>query len=260
MLNKEWFCNSSDTKESDMTLFCFPFAGGNGEWYLPWKLKISKQVAVIPVQYPARSYRRTVPNYTRSDLFVADFIEQIKPFILTGKPFGFFGHSMGGYLVYCITRSLHEKNFPLPNVAFISSTPSPDLWGSKRSVKGMSDEDFNEIYLGLGGIQNVFLQYPEFMETQMKILRQDIEMVETCLCDNSTKLKVPIVSLGALDDHHVPSSSIEGWAAFTTQRCFSYSFEGGHFYIKNKQDQLLDIIETYTGKYSQQVYSKSLTI
>lgn len=253
MLDKEWFCNSSVTSESQLVLFCLPFAGGSGEYYLPWRLKMSEQIAVIPVQYPGRSYRRMALCYTRADNFVADFVEKIKPFILSGQPFGFFGHSMGGYLLYCISKSLQQQKLPLPSLNFISSTPSPEQWAGQRSVIGMSEAEFNEIYLGLGGIDDAFLQYPEFMAMQMRILRQDIEMVETCLCEDSFKLQVPLVSLGAVDDHHVSSHSIEKWSEFTEQHCTTYQFEGGHFYLNKHQDQVINIIEVHANKYIQQV-------
>src|SRR5580658_8558343 len=85
-------------------LYCFPYAGGGASLFRAFADGLPAQVEVAAVQLPGREGRlreAPVPEMKRLVPLVADGLAPSP-----GRPFAFFGHSMGAAIAFELCREL----------------------------------------------------------------------------------------------------------------------------------------------------------
>ena len=93
-MNQRLLKNGENINSQDITLFCFPFAGGGASTYTSWIKKLKDKITVCPIQLPGREERIMEKPYTDMSELLRDLTDEIV-IAIKGK-YALWGHSMGG--------------------------------------------------------------------------------------------------------------------------------------------------------------------
>lgn len=241
-MNK-WLQLKQTNQNASHNLICLPFAGGFAEYFLSWRNLLPNNFQLCPIQLPGRSYRWEEKAYTEVDLLINDLINNLIE-ILDTKPYILFGHSMGGYLGYKLCEAIKKYRLREPELMVVSSVPAPLHWQKRRLLSEYSDAEFKKFFLELGGYHPELMKHKDFIETQMRIMRNDILLCESCTQSKALQFNFPLLALGGKEDNFVATSSIEAWQTETNGLFQFHAFEGEHFYLNS---HLTPIFEKIMG-------------
>jgi surfactin synthase thioesterase subunit len=221
-------------------LFCFPYAGGSASAYSGWKRYLHSAVDLYPVELAGRGRRIREPLHKSFNELLLDAFHAIED-KLYDLPYAFFGHSMGGLVAYELAQRVRLMHAPGPLRLFISGRGVPSL---KREplFHLLPDDKLKEDLIELGGITREFCDNEELLKLFMPILKNDFKIAETWeYVRNPAPLNYPISVLAGTGDAYV-SGGIEAWKRYTRNDCNYYYFEGGHFFIHEQTQAVVDIV------------------
>jgi surfactin synthase thioesterase subunit len=236
-----WLLLTQKSLTAEHNLICFPFAGGHAEYYLPWRRELPDAMNLCPVQLPGRSYRWQEAGFDNMNAL----LNAMLPFLenqLLKQPYILFGHSMGGYITYELAKLIAQRGLPLPKALVISAVPAPTYWSKRRKLSSLSEQEFKQLFLSLGGFHSELLRHKTFIDMQFALLRRDILLCESCQYSGPANFAFPIIALGAQDDGYVNIENLTDWQLETTMQFYQYEFTGGHFYLNNRIKEILNII------------------
>ena len=97
--------------------------------------------------------------YTRIDQVIEPLFSALLP--LTGKPFAFFGHSLGAIIAYELARRFTASYAPAPFCLFVSARRAPWLPARRQPFFGLPDHEFLAAVNRMNGMRSELLEYPE---------------------------------------------------------------------------------------------------
>lgn len=239
------FLRPRPVNDPRLRLFCFPYAGGSAAIYHQWPARLPTDIELLAVQYPGRASRLREPPCTHLDVLLDGIEQAIGP--LLGMPFAFFGHSMGASVAFELTRRLHAAQRPLPTQLFLSGRTAPQCTSLKPPIHLLPDEQFIEALRTLNGTPAELLEHRELMEMMLPTLRADFQLLETWEYRATAPFDIPISVFGGLDDHSVPTESLDAWAGCTTRKLKRHLFPGDHFFLHQQHPGMLNIIGRAIG-------------
>ncbi|WP_394847721.1 alpha/beta fold hydrolase [Pendulispora brunnea] len=221
-------------------LVCFPYAGGASLAYRTWETKLAPSIEVLAAELPGRGRRFREPPYQRLDALVPVLVDSMMK-VLDGRPFSFFGHSMGGVIAFEVAHHLHRMGARLPSVLFLSARGTGER---DNPIHHLSEPAFIAKLRGYSGTPEEVLANPELMELFLPTLRADfaIALASKGIATEGP-LPIPIEAMGGTHDPHVPTEDLPKWAARTTGAFNSTVFPGGHFYIREAEDDVHRLIK-----------------
>lgn len=247
-MTNPWIRLQQKNPAAKMNLICFPFAGGFAEYYLPWRSHMPNELQLCPMQLPGRSYRFQESMYTNIQQLLAVMLPVIEA-IIFDKPYIIFGHSMGGYIIYELCKTLQQLQLPLPKLLVVSSIPAPKFWMARKFLSELSEKEFSDFFFDLGGFHPELLKHEKFIQMQMLLLRNDILLCESCRYEKSANFPFPILALGGKEDEYVNSASITDWACESTADFQLEIFPGRHFYLNDYYVHVLNLIHQRMATY-----------
>lgn len=194
------------------------------------------------IELAGRGKRIYDPLYNSIDEAVADVYQIIKD-DLHSSPFGFFGHSMGCIIAFELAHKLREKCASQPSFIFFSGRGAPHIPKKEKEIRhNLPDDKFREKILELGGTPKDFFEHPELLEVLLPMLRCDFKISETYQSRLEVKpFDYPInVLIGKEED--VTAEQMHGWKDHTNKICTLHYFTGGHFFINECVEQVVEII------------------
>lgn len=221
-------------------LFCFPFAGGNGPVFQPWRAALAPDTEVWAVLLPARGQRLAEPPVTSMDDLVSYLADAIAK--LTDKPFAFFGHSLGSLVAFETARALRRRGLPLPSVLWASGAEGPRTRTVKRHLHGLPHDEFIEALRDYNGTPSELLEHREIMELLYPALQADFGMAEHYEYREEPPLDVPIHALYGDADPYVEYERVRGWAHETTRPLSVHGFDGDHFFLFPHQEAITALV------------------
>lgn len=226
-------------------LFCLPYAGGSaGLAYRKWNEYLSSDIKLCPLEYAGRGPRMKEALYQDmkeavEDLYIKLF-EQID-----NEPYYLFGHSMGALIIYELLLKIKKNNFPMPNHVFISGRIAPDL-KSQKMMHTLDYPEFIKELKALNGTPEEVLNNDELMKYFYPILLADYKVVEQYEHnpdDLEEKLDLNFSILAGKEDQMAPKmEDIYRWQNFVKRDCTFHIFEGGHFFINDETEKIVEII------------------
>jgi len=246
-----WLRILKSDPHAKVRLFCFSYAGAGASAYRAWAAAPFEHVELLAVQLPGRETRLREAPFTSVTPLVATLARELAPF-LDGKPFVFFGHSMGALLGYELTRELRRQGKPMPRALFVSGRRGPDTAPEPddRPRHLLKDDDLIAEVRDMNGTDDGVMQHSELLELLLPIFRADFAVCENWRHEHEQPLQIPIHALGGADDPGVSRAHLEAWVRQTGGKYTLDMFEGGHFYVHDAREQLLARVGTYLRDYA----------
>lgn len=216
-----------------LTLFCFPFAGGNAYSYRPLEQRIHSTIKVVPLEPPGRGRRSNEPRVTSMREMALDLVAYMRPSL--GRPFALFGHSMGALAAYLVTCQLVKERLPLPQHLFLSGKGPPHKSSREAHWHTLPLEKFKLKLAELGGCAQSVLDDQELMAYFAPIIRDDMRAIAEYQHETTSPLDVPITVMIGTDESTTSAEASE-WNDMTTSGCRVLQYEGGHFFLFDHLD------------------------
>ncbi|ANY69436.1 hypothetical protein BBD42_25335 [Paenibacillus sp. BIHB 4019] len=225
-----------------LKLLAFPFAGASSMYYYKWKKHISDQIDFVPVELAGRGARPRDPLYHTFDEAIEDVYKQIDSIIDDG-PYAFFGHSMGSMLAYELSHKLREQQRHDPTMIFVSGRWAPHIQRPDLVNPSTPDDQLKERLLELGGTSPELFENPLLADAFIPILRADFYAMESYVYDSSREpLSIAINAMTGVKDWDVNKRDFAEWGKHTTGEFSVHKFMGGHFYINDSFDTVIQHI------------------
>lgn len=198
-MNQRLLKNGENINSQDITLFCFPFAGGGASTYTSWIKKLKDKITVCPIQLPGREERIMEKPYTDMSELLRDLTDEIV-IAIKGK-YVLWGHSMGGKIAYELEKYLENKGYQAQCI-FASGCRIPNI-PEPNPIYHLKDEAFKRELERFGGTPKKVLENKELLDFFLPMLRADFTLADT-YCDNSMTVL------------HSPSTERSAYIIFTS--------------------------------------------
>ncbi|TCO70415.1 thioesterase II family protein [Marinisporobacter balticus] len=227
-------------------LFCLPYAGGSATIYWQWKKYMHSSIQICPVEMAARGSRFSEPFYKDMAAAVEDLLSQIVD-SLDGSQYAFFGHSMGSLIVYELVHALKAFGYEEPQHIFFSGRYPPHIIDNEK-LHLLHDDEFMKEIFKYGGFTQQDVQEKELLDFLLPILKEDYKLLSTYnYKPKDSKFGCDITILNGLQDDAAMKFNPEEWKDYTNKKCLFYTFEGGHFFIKETAKEVVEIINHTIG-------------
>ena len=237
---ERWLAYREANPRARLRMFCFPYAGGGASAYRGWGASLPQEIEVCPVQLPGREGRLREPPFTRSEEMITAIADALTPWL--DLPFVFFGHSMGGMIGFELTRELRRRGRTLPLHLFVSGRRAPQLPARDEPIHDLPEPEFIERLRELDGTPEEVLQHAELMKLLIPLLRADFAVNETYEYAEEPPIDIGISAFGGLGDVDVSRDDVEAWSVQTRGRFRMRMMPGGHFFLHNQKDLILESV------------------
>nr|WP_256256019.1 alpha/beta fold hydrolase [Streptomyces sp. MUSC 14] len=232
---------------SRQRLYCFPHGGGSAAQYVRWGRHMTG-VDLVAVQLPGRGSRLGEPAYTRMDSLIGALLSEAE----LVAPYAFFGHSFGALVAYEVTHALWKAGRPLPERLLVSSFPAPHVHAAGGGIHQLPDEGLlKEVQRRYGGIPDEVFADPEMRTMAAAALRADYDVLEHYNWRSREPLPVKVTVLAGQDEGLAEQELATGWQRHTTQPVTVRTFPGGHFYLHEQRQPVVQ--RTLTAQLSPSV-------
>jgi surfactin synthase thioesterase subunit len=222
--------------QAPVSLLCLPCAGASATMYLRWRRLLPRWIELVPVELPGRGSRMGERFAEDFDELVALLCEEQSQ-ALSGC-YVLFGHSMGALLAWGMAARLRDLGRPLPRALFASGSPAPSRRDPDRFANKDSDAALIADLRKQGGTPEEVFASAELMRITLDVLGADYRVCASFRHRGGGALPFPVHALGGLQDD-IAAERIEAWSA-EAHADFSLDwFEGGHFFIRQQESQVL---------------------
>ncbi|MGW1541296.1 thioesterase II family protein [Streptomyces sp. NPDC002309] len=235
----DWFRVIKPSAKPRARLICFPHAGGAASFFREWADLVPEEVELVAVRYPGREDR----FLDRPAARMADLVDPVARACLAsgGVPLVFFGHSMGASVAYEVALRLRSAGRSRLTTLFVSGSGAPGHSGRSGEPHLMSDAEIREEISQLGGTEASALEDRELWELMIPSIRADYRLIGRYWASFRARppLDVPVVAYHGRADRDVDAAAVAAWADTTSSAFVMRSFDGGHFYLKDRAPLLV---------------------
>ncbi|TRX32541.1 thioesterase [Flavobacterium sp. ZT3R18] len=215
---------------NNVKVIAFPFAGGSMYSFQNF-LKSNSNFVVI--EYPGRGNRINESLIDDITLLVNNLMPEIIREIELCKDYIIYGHSMGGLIGYLVCHELKKIGIKSPLKLVISGRNPPSI-ERDRKISHLSNDEFWEEVIKIGGISEEVQSYPELMEFYMPILKADFKTIENYIYEEAEKIDLPIdVFYGTCEE--IKDEEIIQWKNQSLSEVTIKAMEGDHFFIYSNE-------------------------
>ena len=233
-----------------LRLLCLPCAGASATMYLRWKRHLPAWIEIYPVELPGRGERLGEPLIDDFETLVVRLCEE-QATRMRGD-FALFGHSMGALLAYGMAARLRDVGRPQPHMLFVSGSAAPSMRDPERLAGLDNDRALIADLRQQGGTPQEVFESPELLRLTLDVLAADYRLCRRFRYRGRAPLAHPLHVLAGRDDD-IDSTRLEAWQQMAGGAFSLRWFEGGHFFIRQQQAQVLATIERALGRRLEEV-------
>lgn len=236
-----WWLPIKSNPSAPLQLICLPYAGGSAANFLPWRGLLEADVDVHALQLPGRGGRLGEPPIGALDELIPQIGAALLP--LLAKPIVLFGHSLGALLAFEMCRWMRRHQHAAPLHLFVSGRRAPQIPSVVPITSADGDDAFVAYLAGLNGTPNQVLESTELMQLMLPALRADFRLGENYQYANDERLSCPVTAFGGSDDEESHDGRLDAWAMQTSGSFGRHIFEGDHFFIHSRQQEIVAVID-----------------
>ncbi|GAB3654581.1 alpha/beta fold hydrolase [Actinocorallia lasiicapitis] len=227
-----WFQPVGLRSDAPHRLFIFHHGGGAAASYARWAAFLPADLELVLVQLPGRHDRRAEPAFIELPPLMEALREAFNA-ELDGRPYAFFGHSMGGMLAYLLTAQLELDGEEPPALLGVSS------WAPLRSRDGalelsrLDDTALVQTVRDLGMLPEVIAASPDMLQVVLPALRADLSVYADYRDPPPDQAVVacPVAAYGALSDPLLVPDAMAAWTTRSRRFLGVSEYPGDHFYL-----------------------------
>jgi surfactin synthase thioesterase subunit len=227
-----WLLCRRRRPEAASRLYCFPHSGGSAGEYVRWSDALP-DTEVWGLQPPGRGRRL----HEHAHASMTDLVEAIVAEAAFQPPYSLFGHSLGALVAYETALLLRERGLPGPDRLILSAYGAPHLHRPGRPMHELDDRGLLE------AVEREYGMLPRFDDAELSALvlaglRADLTIVATYRTAPAEPLECALTVVGGADDAETPDR-LAAWHERTTGPFDLRLFPGGHFYFRERPDDLM---------------------
>ncbi|MBT2417253.1 thioesterase [Streptomyces sp. ISL-22] len=231
--------------DARIRLVCFPHAGGAAGFFHDWGALTPPEIEVVSVQYPGRQDRLYDP--------CASTLEELADAITTALlaepaddlPLALFGHSMGSAVAYEVARRLEDVPGRTLTRLIVSGRARPRLPQESAPRPAPTDAEILDRVRLLDPKGAAVYDHPELRPMIMPSLRADFGLLAAYRPARLHRLGVPVTACGGDRDPACARGELSSWSDVTTEGLDVRIFEGDHFYLGPRKEELLALITSH---------------
>ena len=226
-----------------LQLFCFPYAGGGTSIFYSWADQLPSNIETIGIQMPGLESRIIEPPIET----ISTAVEMLLPefYSRREKPFVLFGHSLGAFISFELTRKLGERYGLQPLNMFVAGIRAPQVLNSKPPIYNLPDVDFmRQLQHRYNGIPQEILENPDILQLMLPGLRASLKMYECYEYREGDPLDCDITAFGGYQDGGTMREDLEAWRHQTKRSFTLHMFPGSHFFINSEQKHFLKTLSS----------------
>ena len=149
---------------------------------------------------------------------------------------------MGARIALDIVRALEGEKESRPLAFIVSAAPAPHLPPRWQGVCDFDREAIMNVLRTFGGIPEAALREPELLELIVPTVQADLELFETAPRVDPAPIATRLVALYGELDNTTPPDAVLEWRAHAGASFSSHGFPGGHFFLREHQAEVLDVV------------------
>ena len=207
--------------------------------FLRWRRDLPPWIRLNPIELPGRGTRISEPFVDDFDRLVEQLCEEHAN-ALQGR-YALFGHSLGALLAWGIAQRLRALGAGLPVHLFVSASPAPSMRDTEYFKGKDSDEALVDELRRQGGTPEEVLRSAELRRMTLDTLAADYRVGASFRHDHADPLPIPLHALAGRDDD-ISAEQVRGWGTEAAGLFTVEWFDGGHFFIREQQRQVLETV------------------
>ena len=223
-----------------MKFIFIPFAGGSQYSYHQFMQSAHKfNIRIMAVEYPGRGGRFREPLLEDVNEMVEDIFRQVKDHI--HGPYCIYGHSLGAIAGYLLTHKIIAMGLRKPVHLFFSGCAGPSI-PNKTPFKNLTTTaSFIEKLVELGGCPDELLNNTDLLNVFEPIIRADFAVSDSYVHTPRAPFNIPLtVMIGS--GEQITHEEAQAWQEETSRKIEVKTFEGNHFFILGKEEEILDLL------------------
>ena len=246
--NNLWIAHGTNREDAEINLILFPYAGGSPSMFAPWKKLFAENINMCPVLYPARELRKAEELPETIGEMARDFVEA--NLNLFNKKFAFFGHCTGVLIAYEVALYLRKKYGLEPITIIASGSESPkysvaQLIALDAGGNEISNEELVDKMIEYELVEATFKENKNFIDYYIPTYRNDLVMVSKYVYKKEDKFNCPIYVMEGDTDKTIRKEGVLDWVNFTNSKTSFKKFSGGHFYLTDIKETMVNEITDY---------------
>ena len=227
---------------STLNLLCLPYSGASAMVYSRWRRKLPAWLQVRPVELPGRGGRMAEPLHTDLRALARQLAHEQRA--VTHAPYAVLGHSLGALVAFELAHELRALGCPPPVALFACGTAAPtrreDYAGGKWTEPRGDAELIAELRK-LGGTSEEVLANEELMSLTLPIVQADFLLCGRYAYEQRLPLPCPLHVFAGENDR-ANDEQLQAWGRETVGEYSLAKFPGGHFFIHEHEDRVLDVL------------------
>ena len=235
-------------------LLVLPCAGASATMYLRWRRSLPQWLRLVPLELPGRGSCLDQDFLHDFDHLVSHLSERHAA-SLSGR-YVLFGHSMGALLAYGIAQRQRLLARPQPLALVVSASPAPSRRDPARFAGKTGDAALIADLRKQGGTPEEVFANAELLRITLDTLDADYRVCKSFRHTALPPLPMPVHVLAGRDDD-IDADQIESWRAEAGAGFSLQWFDGGHFFIRAQEQQVLAALEDRLRQVSSGVWHAS---